>query len=145
MHECLRQVGHRAEKELADRGEKRDVMSSLLDRYQLAGLDDRQRGFSRSVEFEQDDTQHAPYRAILRYESIRLVTEPSFSQDAALRLLVQSLHDRGYRQLKTQMSFRKGAYLGSQEAWVEYPDPAPRIAAPFEKILGWFRRRAANE
>jgi hypothetical protein len=130
---------------LSEPGEKRDTISRLLDRHQLAGLDDRQRGFSRPVEFEQDDAQPAPYRALLRYESICLVTERSSSQDGALRLLVQSLQDRGYRQLKTQMSFRNGTYLGSQEAWIEHPDPAPPIGGPLKKLLGWFRQRAANE
>jgi hypothetical protein len=124
-------------------GEKEDRIHSLFDRYQLAGLDDRLRGFSRPVEFEQ---QHAQYRAIFRYESAHVVTEPSPTQDIALGHLIHLLHERGYRQLRTQMNFRNGTYLGSQEMWIEYPDPAPRRASgTLEKLFSWFRQRAVNE
>jgi hypothetical protein len=63
--------------------------------------------------------------AIARYETIRISTEPQPAQDAALLALIQALHQQGYRQLRTQVSFRNGIYLGSQEMWVEYSDPAP--------------------
>ena len=55
-------------------------MGEPLDKYLLAGLDDRERGFSRPVGFEQ--TSHL-YRAILQYESTRVVTEPQATQDGA--------------------------------------------------------------
>lgn len=116
--------------------------NSLPDRYQLAGIDDRQRGFSRPVEFERDNER---YRALLRYESIRVMTEPSPTQDVALLVLIQTLHAQGYRQIKTQMNFRSGAYLGSQEPWIEYPDPPPgRSSGPLAKIVNWFRQHAAT-
>lgn len=109
-----------------------------LDKHQLAGLDHRERGFSRPVEFEPAGEY---FCAILRYETVRISTEPHPAQDAALLALIQTLHIQGYRQLRTQVSFRNGIYLGSQEMWVEYPDPAPppkpeRLLA---KIAGWFR------
>ena len=88
--------------------------------YQLAGLDPRERGFSRPVEVREDDQR---YCASLRYEATRIVTAPGDTQEAALQLLVATLHEQGYRQLKTQITFRSGTYLGSQESWVEYPDP----------------------
>jgi hypothetical protein len=111
----------------------------LFDRFQLAGLDDRQRGFTRPVELEQVDGQ---YRARLRYESTQVVTAPSATEQAALLGLIHDLHARGYRQLKTQLSFRKGRYLGSEETWIEYADPAPdRGSGALANILGWFRRR----
>ena len=110
-----------------------------LDQYRLAGLDERERGFSRPVEFERAGEI---YRAILRYETTCLITEPQPNQDAALRLLIDTLHGRGYRQLRTQLSFRDGAYLGSQALWVDYPDP-PESAQPspglVRKLLSWFR------
>lgn len=109
------------------------------DKYQLAGLDDRERGFSRPVEFERIGEG---YRAILRYETVRLTTESYITQDDALRNLIHALHVQGYRQLKTQMSFRDGVYLGSQELWVEYPDPEPiqpERSDFFGKIITWFR------
>lgn len=115
------------------------VGEEVLDKYRLAGLDERERGFSRPVEFERAGEY---YRAILRYESTCVVTEPHAKQDVALLVLVQTLQVHGYRQLRTQMSFRHGTYLGSQESWVEYPDP-PQVDQPvsglFEKLRNWFR------
>lgn len=110
-----------------------------LDKHQLAGLDDRERGFSRPVEFEQDGQG---YRAILRYETLRVTTETHPTQNEALTILIQTLQAHGYRQLKTQMSFRDGLYLGSQELWVEYPDPPqPELDQPglWGKVMRWFR------
>jgi hypothetical protein len=115
------------------------VRRGSLSRYQLAGLDDRQRGFSRPVEFEQEGEQ---YRARLRYESTQLVSEPSPTEEAALLVLIHDLHAQGYRQLKSQLSFRNGTYLGSQENWIDYGDPVPdRGSGPLAKILSWFRRK----
>ena len=77
-------------------------MGETLDKHQLAGLDARERGFSRPVVFEQVGEV---YRAILRYETILLETEPHSTQDDALRMLIQTLQSQGYRQLRTQMAF----------------------------------------
>ncbi len=119
-------------------------MGETLDKHQLAGLDARERGFSRPVVFEQVGEV---YRAILRYETILLETEPHSTQDDALRMLIQTLHAHGYRQLRTQMSFRSGVYLGSQELWVEYPDPhiEPEPQGFMARLLNWVRPRATNE
>lgn len=94
--------------------------SPQLDKHQLAGLDDRERGFNRPVEFE---SVEQGYRAVLRYERVVIATDSFPSQDIALHTLVQILQSRGFRQLKTQRSFRDGRYLGSQQLWVEYEDP----------------------
>jgi hypothetical protein len=115
-----------------------------LDKHQLSGLDDRERGFSRPVEFEHVGEG---YRAILRYETVRVATEGHPTQDEALTILIQTLHVQGYRQLKTQMSFRNGTYLGSQELWVEYPDPLQAEREPsgfFDKMKKWFRPRSMD-
>ncbi|MGQ0695053.1 MAG: hypothetical protein ACT4OL_05685 [Nitrospiraceae bacterium] len=114
------------------------------DRHQLAGLDHRERGFSRPVEFEPAGES---YQAIFRYESTLVRTEPHPSQDIALHALVQTLQAQGYRQLRTQGSFRKGIYLGSQEMWVEYPDPPqpePERPGFMARILSWFCPRSVN-
>lgn len=110
-----------------------------FDRYQLAGLDERERGFSRPVEFEQAGQ---PYRAVLKYEAARITTDLHSTQEAALLTLIRTLQSRGYRQLKTQMSFRRGGYLGSQEPWVEYPDAPPTWSHPrglFARFLSRLR------
>lgn len=115
-----------------------------LDKHQLAGLDNRERGFSRPVEFERTGEG---YRAILRYETVCLTTDTHPTQDQALTVLIQTLHMQGYRQLKTQLSFRNGIYLGSQELWVEYPDPSqaePEQSGFFDKIRNWFKPPSVN-
>ena len=115
-----------------------------LDKHQLAGLDDRERGFSRPVEFERAGEG---FRAILRYETVRITTEAHPTQDEALGSLIQTVHAQGYRQLKTQMSFRNGVYLGSQELWMEYQDPPqtePEKTGFFDMIKTWFRPRSTD-
>jgi len=115
------------------------VPGEALDQYRLAGLDERERGFSRPVEFERTGET---YRAILRYETTCVVTEPHPNQDAALLALIHMLQGQGYRHLRTQLSFRDGGYLGSQALWVDYPDP-PESVHPsrglIRKVLRWFR------
>jgi hypothetical protein len=114
------------------------VGTTAQDTYQLAGLDSRERGFSRPVEVRQEDQR---YRASMRYEATHVVTEPADTQEAALQLLIATLHGHGYRQLKTQISFRCGTYLGSRESWVEYPDPplaVRRGAGLVAAIRNWF-------
>jgi hypothetical protein len=116
------------------------MAESDLDKYQLAGFDARERGFSRPVEFERAGES---YRALLRYETVRVVTELFQTQDAALLAMIQILQSRGYRQLKTQKSFSNGLYLGSQELWVEYPDPPeaePERAGFLARMLSWCRQ-----
>lgn len=115
-----------------------------LDKHQLAGFDARERGFSRPVEFERTGDH---YRAILRYETVRVTTDLHPTQDHALTVLIQTLHRQGYRQLRTQKSFHNGTYLGSQELWVEYPDPqlTPESEGLLTRIMGWFRAGATNE
>jgi hypothetical protein len=116
--------------------EKKDAINSLGDRFQLAGLDDRQRGFSRPVDI---DPVKGQYRARLRYESTQIVTAPAATEAGALLELIHDLHAQGYRQLKTQLSFRRGTYLGSQEPWIEYADPTPdRGWGLLSTICNWF-------
>lgn len=99
----------------------------------MAGLDTRERGFSRLVVFEQ---ANGGYQAILRYETTRVVTTAQDTPGAALEELIRTLQEQGYSQLRSQLSVREGTYLGSQEPWIEYPDPA-RDA---EQQGGWLKR-----
>ena len=90
-----------------------------IDKYQMAGTDERERGFNRPVGVQFDGRA---YRATLQYERTSLTGESLESQDAALQQLVRLLQERGYRQLRSQLSFRSGEYRGNQEPWIEYAD-----------------------
>jgi hypothetical protein len=103
------------------------------EKHQLAGVDGRERGFSRPVVFEQADGR---YQAILRYETTRVATTPHDTPGAALKELICTLQGQGYSQLRSQLSVREGIYLGSREPWIEYPDQ-PRVT---EQEGGWLKR-----
>ena len=110
------------------------------EKHQLAGVDGRERGFSRPVVFEQTD---GGYQAILRYETTHIVTIAQATPGAALEELIRTLQGQGYSQLRSQLSVREGSYLGSQEPWNEYPDPARQPETPdglISKLSAWFRR-----
>ena len=99
----------------------------------MAGLDTCERGFSRPVVFEQAD---GGYKAILRYETTRVVTSTQATTEAALEELVRTLQGQGYVRLRSQLSVRGGTYLGSQEPWIEYPGPGRGT----EDQGGWIKR-----
>ena len=110
------------------------------EKHQLAGFDTRERGFSRPVVFEQAD---GGYQALLRYETTRVVTTAHDTPSGALEELIRTLQGEGYSQLRSQLSVREGSYLGSQEPWIEYPDPARQPETPdglISKFFAWFRR-----
>jgi hypothetical protein len=110
------------------------VMSDQAqEKHQLAGFDTRERGFSRPVVFKQAD---GGYQAILQYEAARVVTTVHGEPGAALEELIRTLQGLGYSQLRSQLSVREGAYLGSQEPWIDYPDPARSL----EQEGGWLKR-----
>lgn len=100
------------------------MSDQVTEKHLLAGLDERQRGFSRQVEIEPEQGR---YHAAFRYETTLVGSAPCGSQDQALKDLVQALQDRGYRQLRSRLTFRAGAYLGSLEPWVEYEDPVAPV------------------
>src|SRR5574341_673341 len=108
----------------------------MVEKHQVAGLDERSRGFNRLVEVEQ---REGAYRASLRYESTVVVGEGGDTTAAALRELIGRLQARGYTQLRSRLSFNGAHYLGSQESWIEYPDPE-REPPPSFNPLGWLRR-----
>lgn len=115
-----------------------------MDKHQLAGFDERERGFCRPVEFERAE---GGIRAILRYETQRVVTEARDTQATALEELIRTLQRQGYSQLRSQLSVRNGAYLGSQEPWIEYPDSERRSGwsdGLLDTIWKWLRRIALS-
>jgi hypothetical protein len=103
------------------------------EKHQLAGFDARERGFSRPVVFQQTG---GGYQAVLRYETTHVVTTIQHTSKAALEELIRMLQRQGYSQLRSQLNFREGTYLGSQEPWIEYPDPE---RSP-EQEDGWLKR-----
>lgn len=108
----------------------------VVEQHQLAGLDERERGFNRLVELNQ---QTGEYRAVLRYEAALVATGGCETAAAALNELIRLLHRRGYTQLRSRLAFRGHAYLGSREPWAEYPDPA-RPSRISWGLLEWWRR-----
>ena len=109
------------------------MSDQIQEKHQLAGLDTRERGFSRPVVIEQAD---GGYQAMLRYETTRVMTTAYDTPGAALEELIRTLQGQGYSQLRSQLSVREGTYLGSQEPWIEYPDPARGT----EQQGGWMKR-----
>ncbi len=96
-------------------------MAFIPSTYELAGLDDLERGFNRQVQMTvMHDTVHASFR----YETFLLKTEPHVTEHAALASLIAGLQERGYTQLRSRLQFRDAAYLGNQEAWEEHQDAA---------------------
>jgi len=100
-----------------------------LEKHLLAGMDERERGFSRPVEITQ---RPGAARAVFRYETLLLESDGAGSA-AALAEMVRVLQERGYRQIRTRLTFLDGAYLGNRELWADYADPE----SPPEATGGW--------
>lgn len=118
------------------------MAETVVDRHQLAGLDERERGFNRPVDIERGPDG---WRASLRYETALISSDPVAAQTEALPALVALLQRRGYRQLKSQLSFQGGSYQGSRHEWIEYPDPDPPPGAGGDGppgLWGFWRRLA---
>jgi hypothetical protein len=107
----------------------------VIERYQVAGLDERERGFNRILDLEREGDR---YRAVFRYETTTVTTAESRTTGEALNELIAMLRARGYRQLRSRLNFQGETYLGSREPWLEYPDPPPAEAA--YSLAGWIRR-----
>jgi hypothetical protein len=117
------------------------MSDGALEKHQLAGFDDRERGFNRPVECE---ASAGRFRALLRYETTQVAAEHPGSPSEALNELVQMLHRRGYRELRSQLSFKNGVYLGSQEPWIQYPDPAPEPPPGlWRNLVHWIQHKLA--
>ncbi len=110
-----------------------DSPSPLTNVYHIAGIDDRERGFNRQI---QVIIEEGTCQARLRYEALQIDVEPVDTEETALQRLIQGLQERGFTQLRTQRIFQGEQYLGSQELWVDYPDPEPPDVPP----VSWFMR-----
>ena len=122
-------------------------MADTIEKYQVAGLDERERGFNRMADF--DRIEGGLYRATFRYETtvVRTNAQPTVAE--ARDQLIGLLQEQGYRQLRTRLSFQAERYLGTQAEWTEHPDPVPTTSQEgrphlIEKMTGWFRRLASR-
>lgn len=106
---------------------------SIVEKYELAGLDERQRGFNRLAAIHQAGQD---FEAWLQYEKTRVASGPYRTSPEALQALIVALHGRGYRQLRSRLTFRGETYLGTQEPWQEYPDPA---TSGWRGLVRWLR------
>ena len=104
-------------------------MFEIVERHQVAGLDEKERGFNRQIDVERIE---GGYRAVLRYEQTLVETAACDTSVQTVDELVRMLRDRGYSQLRSRLNFKGAAYLGTQEPWIEYPDPN----APVEPLEG---------
>lgn len=112
------------------------MVDRIVEKHQLAGVDERDRGFNRLVELERVE---AGCRAVLRYEVTRVETLPCETQAEALGQLIVMLQSQGYTQLRSRLSFQGATYLGSQRDWIEYPD-RERPSEHRGSLSGWLHR-----
>lgn len=119
-------------------------MADSVEKYQVSGLDERERGFNRLVEVERINER---YRARFQYETTMLLTEARDSTGSALLDLIRLLQGRGYTQLRSQLSFRGDTYLGTVEGWLEHPDSptaehrgAGALRRVWSKMTAWLTR-----
>ena len=108
--------------------------------YQLSGLDDRERGFTRQVTCLYRDEA---YYAALQYERVKIEEHSTIDESSALLNVITTLQTCGYTQLRSQLIFRGETYLGSEEFWVDYPDrevEKPKLSV-LERLRRWFNRR----
>jgi hypothetical protein len=119
-------------------------MPDVVEKHQVAGLDEKERGFNRQIDVERIE---GGYRAVLRYEQTLVETAVCETSIKTLDELISMLRDRGYTQLRSRLHFKGAAYLGTLEPWIEYPDPnAPPES--FERMVpeqlarrtGWIGR-----
>ena len=103
-----------------------------MNKYQIAGYDNLERGFSRDIEIHSHNEE---FFATFQYEKFLLKAEPHPSEQAALATLITQLHEHGYSQLRSRIHFRGEHYLGNQEIWEDHPDP--------EQSNWWARWREA--
>ena len=119
------------------------MQKNVIEKYQIAGLDDRLRGFSRLLELEASGDRR---RAVFRYEQTLVETPEYETSQEAIDEVVRLLRERGYSQLRVRLDFRGDTYLGTREPWLEYPDPegaGPAHAQVSEQLArrsGWIGR-----
>jgi hypothetical protein len=101
------------------------VAPGEVEKHLLSGLDDQRRGFSRQLEISWIEGR---YCSAFQYEKFCLTSSEFETKEEALMWAVQALQSRGYRQLRTRLTFRGGTYFGSLEAWIEYPDSEEAFA-----------------
>lgn len=117
------------------------MASQPVERHRVAGVDERARGFNRQIDVIRTDRG---FQAVLQYESTRVMSDSCPTTVAAVQDLVSRLQTSGYTQLRSQLNFRDQQYLGSQEPFVDYPDPVRGLFARLRAWLGLGTRRSLD-
>ena len=119
------------------------MQKTIVEKYQIAGLDERLRGFSRLLDMEAAGDRR---RALFRYEQTLVETPECETSREAIDEVVRLLRERGYSQLRVRLDFRGETYLGTQEPWLDYPDPEPAepersyVTEQLARRSGWIGR-----
>lgn len=111
-------------------------METPAEKYEIAGVDACERGFTRMAEIRY---RADAYQAIFQYEQSLITGEPAPETTRTLNSLVHALQAKGYTQIKSRISFRGDEYLGTRELWVEYADPVPEPSGLGPYLRGVFR------
>jgi hypothetical protein len=136
--------GHFEHPDVAAFKDVQDMGNEIVEKHQVAGLDEKERGFNRQIDVERID---GGYRAMLRYEQTLVETGACDTSVQTVDELIRMLRDRGYTQLRSRLNFKGTAYLGTQEPWIEYPDPDRPLndeqGSPVEQLArrtGWISK-----
>ena len=117
------------------------MASQPVERHRVAGVDERARGFNRQIDVVRTNRG---FQAVLQYEATRVMSDACPTTVAAVQDLVSRLQTSGYTQLRSQLNFRDQQYLGSQEPFVDYPDPVRGVFARLRAWLGLETRRSLD-
>jgi len=92
----------------------------VVERHQIEGTDPSDRSFSRSVQVSRTAQG---YQAKVMYEALTVEGQVQSTVGAAVKNVIDKLHDCGFQHMRTRPNFKGRRYLAEKETWVEYPDP----------------------
>lgn len=87
--------------------------------YQLEGVDEEGRYFSRSVIFRDPE---GVFSALFNYEGLKIETNHHPNPDGALKELVSKLKKRGFNKIRARLNYIEGKYLEERRPWIYFPD-----------------------
>ena len=93
------------------------IMTSVT--YQLEGIDDGGRYFSRSLEITDSE---GLFSALINYEGLKIATNYYHTKEEALKELVSDLRKRGFIKIRARLNYIRGRYLVEERPWIYFPD-----------------------